>query len=412
MVIEPTGGSASAASGRATSADSAKSATSRLLCGADQHRPLDALPQLPDVARPRLRLEPAGRGGGDRQRLALVDLRRPLQEPRAEDGDVVGTLAERRQVNRHQVDAVEQIFAELAARDHGGQRPVGRRDDAHVDFTALARAEHLEGAVLQHAQHLDLRRRIEIADLVEEDRAAVRHLEAALAVDAGVGERAAHVAEHLALEQRRRHAAEVHLDERLADAPAVAVDGLGDQLLAGAALAGDQDRGVGRRDAADQLEDAQHARIAPDQIAEVVARVELVARQRRLGGLCPRPHQAERRLHGLHHLLVGPRLGDEVGRAGLHAFDRQPDRSPRRDQDHRDRRHRLSDLAQQRQPFFAGGAAREVHVLDDQLTRLLPQHPERFFRGPDRQRLQPGLLQQQRQRAVTERSSSTRRIMG
>ena len=35
---------------------------------------------------------------------------------------------------------------------------VGRRDDAHVDFAALARAEHLEGAVLQHAQHLDLRR--------------------------------------------------------------------------------------------------------------------------------------------------------------------------------------------------------------------------------------------------------------
>ena len=131
-------------------------------------------------------------------------------------------------------------------------------------------------------------------------------------------------------------------------------------------------------------QDAQHARIAPDQIAEVVARVELVARQRRFGGLRPRPHQAERRLHGLHHLLVGPRLGDEVRRAGLHPFDRQPDRSPRGDQDHRDRRHRLSDLAQQRQPLFAGGATREVHVLDDQLTRLLPQHPERFLRGPDR----------------------------
>ena len=120
----------------------------------------------------------------------------------------------------------------------------------------LAGSEHLVGTVLQDAQQLDLRRRVEVADLVEEDRAAVGHLEAPLAVGARVGEGAADVAEHLALEQGRRDAAEIHLDERPLRPPAVAMDGVGDQLLAGAALAGDEDGRVGRRDAANQLQDA------------------------------------------------------------------------------------------------------------------------------------------------------------
>ena len=189
------------------------------------------------------------------------------------------------------------------------------------------------------------------------------------------------------------------LTNGLRGAAAVAVDGLGDELLAGAALAGDQHRGVGRRDAADQLQDAQHARIAADQVAEVVARVELVAGRARARRRCARVRgQAERGLHRLQHLLVGPRLGDEVGGAGLHALHRQRNRAPRRDQDDRNRRRRLLDLPQQREPLLARRPAREVHVLDDQLTRLPAQHVERLVRRAGGGRRQAGLLQQQRQR--------------
>ncbi len=88
--------------------------------------------------------------------------------------------------------------------------------------------------------------------------------------------------------------AEVDLDERRRAAAAVAVDRLGDQLLAGAALAGDQDRGVGRRDPPDELQDAQQARVASRRAAEVVARVELLARGRRLAG-APGARRRERR---------------------------------------------------------------------------------------------------------------------
>ena len=97
-----------------TSADSTKSATSRLLCvltSTARSTHCRSCRTLPGHGCAFSQRAAAAR---DRQRLALVDLRRPLQESRAEDGDVVGPLAERRQVNRHQVDAVEQVFAELA----------------------------------------------------------------------------------------------------------------------------------------------------------------------------------------------------------------------------------------------------------------------------------------------------------
>ena len=45
----------------------------------------------------------------------------------------------------------------------------------------LVAADALELPLLQHAQQLDLHGRGEVADLVQEERAAVGHLEAALA---------------------------------------------------------------------------------------------------------------------------------------------------------------------------------------------------------------------------------------
>ena len=95
---------------------------------------------------------------------------------------------------------------------------VGGGDDPHVDVLLGAAAEAPERALLQHAQQLDLRRRHHLGDLVEEQRAAVRELEAAQPPLDGAGERALLVAEELALEQRFRDGRAVDRDERLVDA--------------------------------------------------------------------------------------------------------------------------------------------------------------------------------------------------
>ena len=106
----------------------------------------------------------------------------------------------------------------------------------------MLRADAGDLAVLQHAQQLDLRGQRHVAHLVEEHRAAVGVLELAHPVGRGVGERPLDVAEQLALQDVLAQGGAVQRHERLVLARAVLVDGLGDQLLAGAGLALDQAR--------------------------------------------------------------------------------------------------------------------------------------------------------------------------
>src|SRR5690606_20115237 len=80
------------------------------------------------------------------------------------------------------------------------------------------------------------------------------------------GEGALLVTEHLGLEQVRRNRPAIDRDERLVVPLALGVDRAGDELLAGAALPEDQDRGVGRRDAPDEPVDALHERMVPDEL--------------------------------------------------------------------------------------------------------------------------------------------------
>ena len=115
---------------------------------------------------------------------------------------------------REHVQPVVQVLAQLALLHRLERVDVGRGDDAHVDRLLVAAAEAAERALLQHAQQLDLRRRRHLGDLVEEQRAAVGELEAALPPLGGAGERALLVAEDLALEQRLGNRRAVDGDER------------------------------------------------------------------------------------------------------------------------------------------------------------------------------------------------------
>ena len=77
-----------------------------------------------------------------------------------------------------------------------------RGDDADVHDPQGVVADAAELVALEHAQQLHLGRGGHVADLVEEERAAVGALDQALAVGRGAGEGPAHVAEQLALDQR------------------------------------------------------------------------------------------------------------------------------------------------------------------------------------------------------------------
>src|SRR5205814_822616 len=91
----------------------------------------------------------------------------------------------------------------------------GRGEDAGVDRDGARRAEPADLAVDEDAQELHLELERQLADLVEEQRAAVGGLEQADAVGRGIREGAFRVAEQLALEEVLGDRAAVDGDERL-----------------------------------------------------------------------------------------------------------------------------------------------------------------------------------------------------
>ena len=86
-------------------------------------------------------------------------------------------------------------MAELAPAHQVGEVAVGRRDDPDVDVLAPGPAQRFERLVLQRAQEADLEGRADLADLVQEQGAAVSEREAPGLVAGRAGEGAGLVAE-------------------------------------------------------------------------------------------------------------------------------------------------------------------------------------------------------------------------
>ena len=138
-----------------------------------------------------------------------------------------------------------------------------------------ASPDAFELALLQHAQQLRLERRAHGPDLVEEQRAPVRLLEPPLAVADGAGERAAHVAEQLRLEQRFRDRAAVERHEPVGAPRAVVMDRARGEFLAGAGLARDEHGARRRGDGLQQLEQIAHHAAPADETVDPVPFLEL-----------------------------------------------------------------------------------------------------------------------------------------
>ena len=99
----------------------------------ERHRALDAVLQLADVARPGVREQLLGGVALDARLTLCGDRGEALQEVLREKQDVAPARAERRHVNAHDVDPVEEVFAEALLLDLGLEVAVGRGDDAGVE---------------------------------------------------------------------------------------------------------------------------------------------------------------------------------------------------------------------------------------------------------------------------------------
>src|SRR5881409_3350867 len=146
------------------------------------------------------------------------------------------------------VQAVVEVFAEALLLDQPSEVAVRRGDQADVDLDRPGAADTLELLLLEDPEELRLELERDLADLVEEERAAMGHLEASDLLGDGPGERAALVAKELALQETRRDGGAIDLDEGSLTAAASVVDSAGDQFLPGAGLAEDEHGRVVRCD--------------------------------------------------------------------------------------------------------------------------------------------------------------------
>ncbi|MNF85416.1 hypothetical protein D3C84_678090 [compost metagenome] len=237
---------------------------------------------------------------------------------------------------------------------------MGGGDDPHIHLDRGVAADPVELAIGQHAQQAGLGVGRHVADFVEEQGTAVGLLEAPAALVGGAGEGAFFVAEQLGFHQvfgDRRH---VQRDERRGGPRAVAVQGVGDQLLAGAGFAVDQHGDIGVGEPADGAKHLLHGRRLADDFrgARLLdGRLQALLLLRVLIGALDQGDRfidVERLGQVLEGAaLIGRHCAVQVGMGG-----------------HDDHRQARVQLADPRQQFQAAGAG-HADVRDDHV-RLLP----------------------------------------
>ena len=194
----------------------------------------------------------------------------------------------------------------------------------------LRAADALDLPLLDRAQQLRLQVEPQVADLVEEQRAAGRQLELAELLLVRAGERAALVAEERALDELVRDRRHVDRDERRVAAARLPVQQPREQLLAGPALAEDQHRRRQLRHLLHEIDDVADLAARADQELALALLGDLRAERDDLAvqilPLARVPHQRSQ-------LVVVEVLGDVVVGAVLHRLHGGLDLVDRRDHD-------------------------------------------------------------------------------
>src|SRR5262249_13523023 len=141
-------------------------------------------------------------------------LRRHARQDRSDQrAEIFEAITQRWQHHLEAREARIEILAEPAGGEARGEVLVGSGNDPDVDLDGVARADRPDFTFLEDAQQGDLRFLGELGDLVEEQRAAMGVAHQAVALLTGAGERAALVAEQLALDQVARQLAAVDRHE-------------------------------------------------------------------------------------------------------------------------------------------------------------------------------------------------------
>jgi hypothetical protein len=161
--------------------------------------------------------------------------------------------------------------------DHAVQIAIGRGDQPYIDSFGLRTPEPLKLPFLQRAQQFRLELDRDIADLIQEQGAAVRQFEPARLGSESAGEGATLVPKEFAFQQAAWNSGTVELHHGSLAAAAQLMDGARDELFSGPGFTQQEDGRIAGCDGFDQIEDmAQGSALPNDALKERLAEDLLV----------------------------------------------------------------------------------------------------------------------------------------
>ena len=156
-------------------------------------------------------------------------------------------MTERRHLDVHHVDAVEEVFPKRILLHALLQVGVGRAQDAHVSGEVFHTAQPPELSALQKGQQLRLERHAHRVDFVEEKGPPIGHLDQPFLRIAGIGEGPLLVPKQLRLQEIVGEGGAVDVGELMLGARRVVVKRLRGQVFPRSRLPREQHRRVGGR---------------------------------------------------------------------------------------------------------------------------------------------------------------------
>ena len=162
---------------------------------------MDGVLEFTNVSRPWMVLEQAHGIFGEGEFGKTQACGDFLDEVFGEETDIFGALSKRRELDTNDIEAVEEVLSEAAVGHLLFEIFVRCGDDTDIGLDHLVTADAGEFPVLEHAQNFGLELDGHVADLVEEEGAAVALFEAACALRYGTGESAFFVTEQFAFEE-------------------------------------------------------------------------------------------------------------------------------------------------------------------------------------------------------------------
>ena len=216
-----------------------------LTAGSHDGNPAAEVFELTHVAWPGETCEVFFSFGAQHLRFRLQLFGRLGEEMLRKTWNIFASVAQARDVNANDVQAVEKIFPKQMFGNEQFEILVCGRDDANIHFDWRVTANPIELAVRKNSQEASLCFRRHVTNLVEKECAAIGLLEAPCALSGSAGEGAFFMTEQFRFDQIFRNRRHVERDELIVAARTVTMQSVCHQLLAGAGLTIDQHRDVG-----------------------------------------------------------------------------------------------------------------------------------------------------------------------